>query len=111
VALKEWGIPWGQKPLRNLPIWSVPTNFFLVDITGYKLNISTTTLDILLKLNGVSTWINKYTGTKPGCMCSSTSYLHLVTYPCQMHFVQILLGVQCAVEKVAAGLHMYTYPK
>ena len=53
MALKEWGIPWGQKPLRNLPIWSVPANFFLVDITGYKLNISTTTLDILLKLNGV----------------------------------------------------------
>jgi len=27
VALKEWEISWGPKPLRNLPIWSVPTKF------------------------------------------------------------------------------------
>jgi hypothetical protein len=40
-------------PVKNLPVWSVPTKFFLVDITGHKLNIATTTFNILLKLNGV----------------------------------------------------------
>ena len=25
--MKEWEISWGPKPLRNLPIWSVPTKF------------------------------------------------------------------------------------
>jgi hypothetical protein len=44
---------WGQMPVRNLPVWSVPTKFFLVDITGHKLNIATATFNILLKLNGV----------------------------------------------------------
>lgn len=53
AASKKWKNSWGQMPVRNLPVWSVPTKFFLVDITGHKLNIATATFNILLKLNGV----------------------------------------------------------
>jgi hypothetical protein len=47
----DWGRT--EQTLKNLPVRSVPTKFFLVDITGHKLNIATATFNILLKLNGV----------------------------------------------------------
>lgn len=41
------------KELNIRPVWSITTKFLLIDITGKKLNVTTTTFNVLLKLYGI----------------------------------------------------------